>query len=64
LTSSATVTYLTLIGKPGSAPIAEGTSVESEGQRFVVDHVVSLANGSWQANAVPARIWRRFDRPE
>jgi hypothetical protein len=64
VTSSATVTYLTLIGKPGSAPIAEGTSVESEGERFVVDHVVSLANGGWQARAYQADPFRRFGSPE
>lgn len=56
-----TVTYLTLLGKPGSHPIAEGTSVEHDGERFVIDHVLSLADGGWQANAVPARLWHNFE---
>lgn len=53
-------TYLTLIGKPGSTPVAEGESIESDGERFIVHRVVVAANGSWQARAVPARVWRTF----
>jgi hypothetical protein len=45
---------LTLIGRPGSFPIPEGESVDSEGERFVVDSVVVAKDGSWQATAFRA----------
>lgn len=59
-----TETYLTLMGLPGSHPIEERQIVTTGdySESFIVDRVVTLADGSWQATAVPSRIWRSFER--
>jgi len=61
--SAITETYLTLVGKRGSRPLKEREILDYPGEgHCVVDRVMTLADGSWKAYAVPSQLWRRFNK--